>query len=57
MTDWEWVLRAISMARQRCIEYAGAIYHVMACGDRRENIYHTDEDRKLFLETLGERTN
>ncbi|MEM8569059.1 MAG: transposase, partial [Bacteroidota bacterium] len=26
----------------------------MARGDRRESIYHNDEDRKLFLETLGE---
>jgi len=42
------------MARQRRIEYGGAIYHVMARGDRREDIFYSDEDRKLYLETLGE---
>lgn len=42
------------MARQRRIEYVGAIYHVMARGARRESIFWDDEDRKKFLETLGE---
>jgi len=42
------------MARQRRIEYGGAIYHVLARGDRREAIFLEDEDRKMFLETLGE---
>ncbi|MFO1490519.1 MAG: transposase [Kiritimatiellia bacterium] len=36
------------------IEYAGAVYHVMCRGDRREAIFKTDDDRRLMLETLGE---
>jgi REP element-mobilizing transposase RayT len=42
------------MARQLRIEYAGALYHVMACGDRREDIFVSDQDRQLFLDTLQE---
>lgn len=42
------------MARQLRIEYAGAIYHVMSRGVRRETIFLDDEDRKGFLRTLGE---
>ena len=44
----------LSMARQLRIEYAGAIYHVMSRGDRREAIFKDDEDRRRFLTTLGE---
>jgi putative transposase len=40
------------MPRQPRIEYAGAIYHVMSRGDRREEIYRGDRDRELFLEDL-----
>lgn len=36
------------------IEYGGAGYHVMARGDRREEIFLGDGDRELFLSTLGE---
>jgi REP element-mobilizing transposase RayT len=36
------------------IEYAGAIYHVMNRGDRREPIFHDDLDRKRFFAALGE---
>jgi REP element-mobilizing transposase RayT len=42
------------MARKLRLEYPGAIYHVMNRGDRREAIFRDDEDRKLFLETLGQ---
>src|SRR5436190_13635848 len=42
------------MARKLRIQYPGAIYHVMNRGDRREAIFEDDEDRRLFLETLGE---
>lgn len=42
------------MARQVRVEYEGAIYHVMARGDRREAIVRDDEDRKTFIRTLGE---
>jgi len=36
------------------IEYPGAFYHVMARGNRREAIFRSDQDRQLFLKTLGE---
>ena len=42
------------MARSIRIEYEGAIYHVMARGNRREDIYVDDEDRQFFLGTLAE---
>ena len=42
------------MARQIRVEYAGAIYHVMNRGDRREPIFKDDEDRSSFLAALGE---
>src|SRR5579863_5558957 len=42
------------MARKLRIEYPGAIYHVMNRGDRREDIFEDDVDRRTFLETLGE---
>ena len=42
------------MARKIRIEYAGAIYHVMARGDHGEKIFKDDKDRQLFLRTLGE---
>ena len=42
------------MARSIRIEYAGALYHVMARGNRRERIYCDDDDRRFFLKTLGE---
>jgi REP element-mobilizing transposase RayT len=42
------------MPRQLRREYEGAIYHVMSRGDRLEAIYEDDEDRRIFLKTLGE---
>lgn len=42
------------MARKLRVEYPGAIYHVMNRGDRREAIFHEDQDRHLFLATLAE---
>jgi putative transposase len=42
------------MPRKLRVEYPGAIYHVLNRGDRREPIFRDDEDRKLFLATLGE---
>ena len=36
------------------MEYPGAIYHVMDRGDRREDVFQSDNDRRLFLETLGQ---
>jgi len=42
------------MPRPLRIEFAGAIYHLMSRGDRREPIFHDDHDRKTFLQTLHE---
>ena len=42
------------MARKLRVEYAGAIYHVMNRGDRREAIFQDDQDRQDFLAALGE---
>ena len=42
------------MGRKLRVEYPGAIYHLMNRGDRRELIFADDEDRKLFVATLGE---
>ncbi|MDD5329347.1 MAG: transposase [Sulfuricella sp.] len=42
------------MARPLRIEFGNALYHVTARGDRREPIYEDDEDRNMFLRTLGE---
>ena len=41
------------MPRQVRIEFAGAMYHVMARGDRREAIVRDEEDRGTFLLMLG----
>ena len=42
------------MARKVRVEYPGAIYHLMDQGDRREPIFGDEEDRKLFLLSLGQ---
>ena len=42
------------MARPLRIQYPGAFYHVMARGNLGQSIYHDDDDRKIFLETLTE---
>ena len=42
------------MPRMPRIEYAGALYHIMNRGDRREPIFLDDTDRQIFLRTLGE---
>ena len=36
------------------MEFAGALYHIMCRGDRREEIFRDDQDRELFLSTLGQ---
>jgi REP element-mobilizing transposase RayT len=40
------------MARPLRIEFAGALYHITARGNARQDIYLTDDDRELFLEML-----
>jgi len=42
------------MARKARLEFAGAVYHLLDRGDRREAIFRDAADRQRFLETLGE---
>ena len=42
------------MARAWRIEYEGALYHVLSRGNERQDIVISDDDRKLFLDTVGE---
>src|SRR5512136_2625676 len=42
------------MPRKVRVQYAGAIYHIMSRGDRREKIFLDDVDRQDFLKTLAE---
>ena len=42
------------MARPLRVEFAGAVYHVMARGHERRDIFRDDKDRGRFLETLAE---
>jgi len=42
------------MPRPLRIEYEGAMYHVVSRGDRREDIFPDEQDRRSFLRTLGE---
>ena len=42
------------MPRPLRIQYAGARYHVMSRGDRREAIFYDDAYRVEFLRTLGQ---
>jgi REP element-mobilizing transposase RayT len=42
------------MARAWRIELEGALYHVVSRGNNRRDIFFNDDDRRLFLDTLGE---
>jgi hypothetical protein len=42
------------MGRQLRIKYPGAIYQVMNRGDHHKKIVRDDQDRNLFLKTVGE---
>jgi len=41
------------MGRPLRIEYEGAVYHVIARGNARSDIYLSDSDRELFLDILA----
>lgn len=41
------------MARPLRIELAGGLYHVTSRGDRREDIFLDEDDRRLWLEIFG----
>jgi REP element-mobilizing transposase RayT len=42
------------MARAIRVQFAGAVYHVMARGNERREIFRDDRDRQRFVETLAE---
>ena len=42
------------MARPLRIEYAGALYHVMARGNQGQPVFRDDKDCGRFLETVGQ---
>ena len=44
----------LNMSRALRIEYHGALYHVTSRGDRREDIYEDDIDRKVFMTLFEE---
>jgi putative transposase len=42
------------MARQWRIAYPGALYHVLSRGNGGQDVFHTDDDRTLFMGLLEE---
>ena len=42
------------MARKLREQHPGAVYHAINRGDYRKDMYRSDNDRRLFLETLGQ---
>ena len=42
------------MARPWRIEYEGAYYHILSRGNEGREIFYRNEDKGLFLDTLGE---
>jgi putative transposase len=42
------------MARAWRIEFEGALYHVLSRGHEKRDIFYGDDDRRLFLDTLGD---
>jgi len=42
------------MSRPIRIEFPNALYHVTSRGDRREDIFEDDEDRRAFLQTFAQ---
>jgi len=42
------------MARSHRIQYPGAIYHVIARSDGGKIVFEIDDDRRVFLNRLGE---
>jgi len=42
------------MGRAWRIEYEGALYHILSRGNEQKDIFYDDQDRVLFLKTIGE---
>jgi REP element-mobilizing transposase RayT len=41
------------MARPLRINYENAVYHIFARGNRKEDIFYSDEDKRLFQEKMN----
>ena len=48
-----WFALTLGRAAPAANSIRGAIYHLMSRGDRREEIFRDDLDRKSFLQALG----
>jgi putative transposase len=42
------------MSRRPRLQFAGAVYHVMARGNRKSTIFHDDDDRRQFLRIIAD---
>lgn len=42
------------MARPLRLSFENAVYHIIARGNRKEDIFYSDRDRKVFLEKMNE---
>ena len=42
------------MARPWRIEYEGALYHAFSRGNNQQDIFVTNDDRYMFLNTIGQ---
>ena len=49
---WDWCCSAVEMARPLRIQFAGAIYHVMARGNGRQLLFHEDRDYQRMTDGL-----
>ena len=45
------------MARALRLAFEGACYHITSRGNRRENIFYSDDDKKVFIDKLNETLN
>ena len=41
------------MARPLRLEHPGALWHITARGNQRDDIFRSDEDRETFVRLLG----
>lgn len=41
------------MARSLRIEYPGGLYHITSRGNKKENIFHSAEDKEMFLDLIS----
>jgi REP element-mobilizing transposase RayT len=51
---YDFMVNREGVSRLPRIEFAGAVHHVMARGDRRDEIFRDDRDRSKFLGYLAE---